>query len=178
MQGVTSRSEAIRYEIRDARCECLRLRRVAGESVCDGLWVVIRLSIRYEIRDARCECLRLRRVAGESVCDGLWVVIRLSNLVSRIFIYPTRTAPPLTLKISPEMKPAQGEQRNTIGPAISSGSAARPSGIRSSAFLDAIGSLRVPADISVRTHPGATQLHRIPWGASSEERLLVRESRA
>ena len=92
--------------------------------------------------------------------------------------YPTKTAPPLMFQISPEMKPAHGVQRKTMGPAISSGSAARPSGMRSSAFLDAIGSARVPADISVRTQPGATQLQRMPWGASSEERLLVSESSA
>src|ERR1700761_4326944 len=95
-----------------------------------------------------------------------------------IIVYPTNTAPPLTFQISPEMKPAHGVHRNTIGPAISSGSAARPSGMRSSAFLDAIGSPRVPADISVITQPGATQLQRMPCGPSSDERLLVSESSA
>ena len=56
-----------------------------------------------------------------------------------------------------------------------SGSAGRPSGISPNAFLDAFGSLRVPADISVCTQPGATQLHRMPCGASSLDRLLVSE---
>src|ERR1700744_1695246 len=132
--------------------------------------------MRYEMRDARCE--RRRCIADDGSSRGRVVVIRLSILVSRIFIYPTRTAPPLTFHISPEMKPAHGVQRNTIGPAISSGSAARPSGMRPSAFLDAIGSARVPADISVTTQPGAMQLQRIPCGASSEDSDLVSESRA
>ncbi len=65
--------------------------------------------------------------------------------------------------------------RNTTGPAISSGSAALPSGINPSAFTDATGSLNVPSDISVRTHPGATQLQRIPCGPSSLDKLFVSE---
>ncbi len=65
-----------------------------------------------------------------------------------------------------------------MGPAISSGSAARPSGMKLSAFLDATGSARVPSDISVFTQPGATQLHKIPCGASSLDKLLVSDSSA
>src|SRR6185437_14348611 len=106
------------------------------------------------------------------------VSVRLRVIGFLIRHYPTRTAPPLTLKISPETKPAHGVQRNTIGPAISSGSAARPSGMRFNAFLDAMGSERVPADMSVTTQPGATQLHSMPCGASSEESDFVSESSA
>ena len=65
-----------------------------------------------------------------------------------------------------------------MGVAISETSAGRPRGMRDIAFLDVSGSLRAAADISVATQPGATQLARMPLGASSEERLLVRETRA
>src|SRR5579885_1259347 len=88
--------------------------------------------------------------------------------------HPTRTAPPFTLTISPLIKPANGVQRNKIGPAISRGAATRPSGIVLRTFLLVTGSLNAGADISVATHPGATQFTYIPWPASSLERLLVR----
>ena len=44
-------------------------------------------------------------------------------------IYPTRTAPPFTLKTSPVMKPACAVHKKRTGAAISSGLPTRPSGI-------------------------------------------------
>ena len=67
-------------------------------------------------------------------------------------LHPTSTAPPFTLNTSPETNPAHGVHRNTIGPAISSGSAARPSGINPSAFLDASGSAQ-RSSRHLRPHP-------------------------
>src|SRR4051794_40719170 len=43
--------------------------------------------------------------------------------------HPQSTLPPFTLRISPVMWRASGEQRNTIGPAMSSAEAMRPKGI-------------------------------------------------
>src|SRR5665213_562296 len=106
------------------------------------------------------------------------IALRTARIITPVRSYPAKTAPPLTLNTSPETNPAQGVQRKTIGPAISSGSAGRPSGIKSNAFLDVSGLESVPADIPVRTQPGATQLHRMPCGASSLDRLLVSESSA
>src|SRR5437870_506983 len=72
--------------------------------------------------------------------------------------HPQSTLPPFTLRISPVMWRARSEQRNTIGPAMSSALPTRPNGIVSS-----ISRLPSPvsrpygcADISVSTHPGAT----------------------
>ena len=70
---------------------------------------------------------------------------------------------------------ARSEQRNTIGPAISSGVATRPSGM-----LFSISPFPLPpsrlngfSHISVSTHPGATQLTAIR-GASSPASDFVR----
>ena len=64
--------------------------------------------------------------------------------------------------------------KNSTGPAISRGCPGRPTGIAAATFGPNSGSSSVPADISVETHPGATQLTRIPCGASSLDKLLVR----
>src|SRR5208337_4888978 len=85
--------------------------------------------------------------------------------------YPTSTAPPFTFSTSPEMNPASGVQRKTIGPAISRAVATRPSGIAVAIFSPVAGSASVAAVMSVATHPGATQFTRIPLGASSVDRL-------
>src|ERR1700730_9931465 len=71
---------------------------------------------------------------------------------------PHRTEPPFTLRTSPVIKVAKSQARNRIGPAISSGVAGRPSGIWvctsfTPAFVWSTG-----FDMSVSTHPGATQL--------------------
>ena len=50
-----------------------------------------------------------------------------------------RTAPPFTLTISPVIKPARGVHKNRMGPAISSGSAGRPSGIGGEDTLAGLG---------------------------------------
>src|SRR5579885_3134428 len=71
--------------------------------------------------------------------------------------HPTRTAPPFTLTISPLIKPANGVQRNKIGPAISRTDATRPNGIEAKIFSCVALSFNAGADISVATHPGATQ---------------------
>src|SRR5439155_264200 len=86
------------------------------------------------------------------------------------------TLPPFTFRISPVMCPARSEQRNTMGPAQSSGLATRPSGIvRSMSSLPRPASLAYGvADISVSTHPGATQFTLIRRGASSTGEGFVR----
>src|ERR1051326_9251555 len=79
--------------------------------------------------------------------------------------HPQSTEPPLTFNTSPVMCRASGEHRNTIGPATSSALATRPSGI-----VRSIAARPSPAygfaDISVSTHPGATQF-TVSFGASS-----------
>src|SRR5258706_1088566 len=80
---------------------------------------------------------------------------------------PHSTAPPFTLRTSPVIKVARSEARNRIGPAISSGVAARPSGICdctsfAPAFVRSTG-----FDMSVSTHPAATQLTSTRYCASS-----------
>src|SRR5206468_9531066 len=70
---------------------------------------------------------------------------------------PTRTAPPLTLKISPVINPACGVHKNKIGPAISSGVPTRPMGIGRRTSFAIVGSSSEGRDISVSTHPGATE---------------------
>src|ERR1700728_3980876 len=88
--------------------------------------------------------------------------------------YPAKTAPPFTFKISPLMNPASGVHKKRTGPAISLALATRPIGIPEVIFIPTSGSLKVDADISVATQPGATQFTRIPRGANSLERLFVR----
>ena len=98
---------------------------------------------------------------GESEGEKEWYGFHWcsgSASVSVCLIQPIRTAPPLTLKISPEMKPARGVHRKRMGPASSSTWAGRPRGMVDITFLDVSGSLRAAADISVATQPGATQL--------------------
>src|SRR3989442_2841312 len=94
--------------------------------------------------------------------------------------HPQSTLPPFTLRISPVMCPARSEQRNTMGPAQSSWLATRPSGIvRSMSSLPRPAALAYGvADISVSTHPGATQFTLIRRGASSTARDLVNEMTA
>src|SRR5262249_3969406 len=71
--------------------------------------------------------------------------------------HPTSTAPPLTLKTSPVMKPACSVHRKRMGAAISSGVATRPSGMVANTFSRMAGSLSAGAAMSVATQPGATQ---------------------
>ena len=66
------------------------------------------------------------------------------------FSYPASTAPPFTLKISPVMKPACGEHKNRMGPAISSGVPTRPKGIESKISLRMAGSFNAGATMSKR----------------------------
>src|SRR3984957_4855755 len=99
----------------------------------------------------------------------------LHHLMSAVYQsgYPTSTAPPFTLTTSPVIKPASGVHKNRIGPAISAGSATRPMGMVARARARVGGSAMAGADISVSTHPGATQFTRMPCGASSVARPLV-----
>jgi len=60
------------------------------------------------------------------------------------------------------MKPASGVHRKSMGPAISRGLPTRPSGMAAAIWGPSFGSPSVEADISVATHPGATQLTRMP----------------
>src|SRR2546426_11938268 len=90
-------------------------------------------------------------------------------------VQPHSTVPPLTFRTSPVMCRARSEHKNTIGPAISSGGATRPSGI-----VRSISRFPFPASrengcwhISVSTHPGATQFTAIR-GASSPASDFVR----
>src|ERR1700726_2836462 len=71
---------------------------------------------------------------------------------------PHRTEPPFTLRTSPVTKVARSEARKRIGPAISSGVAARPSGICACTSLAPAFVWSTGFDMSVSTHPGATQL--------------------
>ncbi len=72
------------------------------------------------------------------------------------------------------MNPARGVHRNSTGPAISRGLAGRPTGIPETILGPRSGSPSAAADISVVTHPGATQFTRIPLGANSLDKLFVR----
>ena len=90
---------------------------------------------------------------------------------------PTKTAPPLTFKISPVIKLAIGEAKNNIGQAISSAEAARPTGI-SPIYLGPSADIIVSWLMSVSTQPGATQLTIILYGANSGANDLVNEIRA
>src|SRR5207245_10065843 len=101
-------------------------------------------------------------------CSGRIKTLLIRSVAGRTD-QPTSTAPPFTLKISPVMKPACSVQRKRTGAAISSGVAARPRGIVAYTFLLTTGSLSAGAAMSVATQPGATQLTRMPWGASSVE---------
>src|ERR1041385_3447365 len=89
--------------------------------------------------------------------------------------YPHKTDPPFTLSTSPVMWLAQVLHRKTIGPAISSGVATRPSGmillIASCVALSASASVV----ISVSTQPGATQLTLIPKPPNSGASDFVNE---
>src|SRR5260370_23401000 len=89
-------------------------------------------------------------------------------------LYPHKTEPPVTLMTSPVMKLARSEATNRMGPAISSGVAARPRGMTVEAiFWPALDS-RTALDMSVATQPGATEFTRILCRASSLARPLVR----
>src|ERR1700730_17303270 len=84
------------------------------------------------------------------------------------------TDPPFTLMTAPVMKLARSEARNRMGPAISSAVAARPSGMAAATIFWPGFELRTSLDMSVATHPGATELTRMLWRASSEASPLVR----
>src|SRR5258708_20464091 len=91
--------------------------------------------------------------------------------------HPQSTLPPLTLRISPVTCRASAEHRNTIGPAMSSAEAMRPSGMLADIFVRP--SLAIGATtISVSTHPGATEFHVMPCGASSVVSDLVNQMTA
>src|SRR5258706_13171162 len=72
--------------------------------------------------------------------------------------YPTSTAPPFTLKISPVMKLAYSVHRKSTGPAISSGVPTRPNGISRRISSPLLGLSSAGLDKSVSTQPGATEL--------------------
>src|SRR5580658_10185739 len=76
--------------------------------------------------------------------------------------YPTSTAPPFTLKISPVIKPAYSVHKNNTGAAISSGLPARPMGIVRRIRSPTPGSSSADFDISVSTQPGQRSSHRFP----------------
>src|SRR5208282_1186136 len=82
-------------------------------------------------------------------------------------IHPHRIAPPFTLITSPVMKVARSEAAKRIGPAISSARAGRFSGIAALANFELFFERSTAADMSVSTHPGATQFTRILCRASS-----------
>ena len=86
-------------------------------------------------------------------------------------LYPARTLPPFTFRISPVMWRASGDAKNRMGPAISAGDATLPNGIP-----DSIAAFPPPekgsTHICVSTHPGATELTRIS-GASSVDHDFV-----
>jgi hypothetical protein len=71
------------------------------------------------------------------------------------------------------MLSAQLEQRNTIGPAISSGVATLPRGIVLPIEAVAVSSANTSAVMSVTTQPGATEFTFMPDGASSDDSDLV-----
>src|SRR6266568_4496554 len=87
---------------------------------------------------------------------------------------PHKTEPPFTLMTSPVMKLAKSEATKRMGPAISSGVAARPRGITEVAILWPAFVSSTGLDMSVATQPGATQLTRILWRASSVESPFVK----
>src|ERR1700733_12811314 len=76
-------------------------------------------------------------------------------------LQPHKTDPPFTLMTSPVMKLARSEARNKMGPSISSAVAARPSGMAAATIFWPAFELRTSLDISVATHPGATELTRM-----------------
>ena len=71
------------------------------------------------------------------------------------------------------MNVAASLAKNAIGPAISSGRPTRPSGIVANTFARPASSDSASALMSVATHPGATQLTRMPNAASSVAKLFV-----
>src|SRR5436305_752807 len=88
---------------------------------------------------------------------------------------PHRTEPPFTFKTSPVMCRAHRVHRKTIGQAMSSALATRPSGIVSSTALRYCASEKTPSHISVKTQPGATAFTLIPSRASSEARDFMKD---
>src|SRR5262249_48128294 len=89
-------------------------------------------------------------------------------LATGSLLYPHRTEPPFTLRTSPVMWRARSDARKRIGPAMSSAVATRPMGIEPTIFANSRRSRKGAADISVSTHPGATQLTVTPDGPSSD----------
>src|SRR5271170_6442869 len=85
-----------------------------------------RLSVRHHLSStgnlARLRPQRLSRSNTKSKRNAL----SKYNLLHRSSAHPASTAPPFTLKISPEINPAKGVQRKSTGAAISSTSAGRP----------------------------------------------------
>src|SRR5260370_4001365 len=88
--------------------------------------------------------------------------------------YPHSTAPPVTLSTSPVTKVARSDAQNRIGPAISARVPTRPSGIAEVANFAPALVASTGRDMSVPTQPGATQLTRMPWRASSVARDLTK----
>src|SRR5256885_1347810 len=88
--------------------------------------------------------------------------------------YPHNTEPPFTLMTSPVMKLARPDAANKIGPAISSAVAGRPSGIAAAAIFCPAFVSSTGFDMSVATHPGATEFTRIPCRASSVAKPFVK----
>src|SRR5262249_25107492 len=89
-------------------------------------------------------------------------------------LHPQSTEPPFTLMISPVMKLARSDAANRIGPAISSAIPGRPSGIALATIFCPALLLSTSFDISVATHPGATQFTKLLWRASSVANPFVK----
>src|SRR5258706_15111670 len=98
---------------------------------------------------------------------------RREEILPKKRLHPQSTEPPFTLMISPVMKLARSEATKRIGPATSSAVAARPSGIAAATIFCPALESSTALDMSVATHPGATEFTRIPYGANSVARPLV-----
>ncbi len=71
------------------------------------------------------------------------------------------------------MKPAAGDARNSAAPAISSGSAQRPSGVRARIARLRSAFAMTGAVSLVRTQPGAIALTRMPRAAQATANARV-----
>src|SRR5213079_1881345 len=123
------------------------------------------------LRSAECGVYRVEPL-GERPCPD----VPHSALRTPHSSHPHNTLPPLTFSTSPVMCRARSQQRNTIGPATSSALATRPNGIvcSLSLFPAPVSRSYGCRDISVSTHPGATQFTPIWRGASSTPSDFVR----
>src|ERR1051326_3034993 len=84
------------------------------------------------------------------------------NGISAAPSHPHKTEPPFTFRISPLICRPHSVQRNTMGQAMSSGVATRPTGIPSSIDFRNPGCENTSAHMSVSTHPGATEFTLMP----------------